>query len=681
MAIKHVDPISRIEGHLGVRLTETAGVVTEADVHGNLWRGFENFLIGRNPNDAITFTQRICGVCPVPHGMTAAYAVDAVYGYSDGFQTFATGLPALNADGVTIDPVNTKAGVPVKALHLRNVVLSAEFLMSHITHLYHLAAPSYIQGPNMPPWTPYFADSYYHPLLLSGGDALPSSTEGFSDNLWSAVIKQYVKALRIRRLTFEAGALFAGRMPMTSALVAGGVLNDKSESLTVKCNKFRQMMQEVGSFIVKEFVPTFLALGALYPNYDNLDNATTLHSAHNPLWEIAHADNVGATPDASNTGYGAGVGNFLSWGGFPQVDGTLGTARGYKIGAGAVQPISKADVYSHLREHIKHSRYEGSVTALNADGTPVITATNVTDPSTEVRTVPKRDDDAKYSWMKAPRWNGAPMEVGPFARMVVGGLYPVDGTALAAHPNLGPVYGLYTKTVGANTGLDPAMIEPDLAVALVREGLAEVNVNGTVYDAAAITGAPNATLLAVYTDPDAVIMGAVRNWVILLKGGLSNMDRLRGRALESLITVTKMIGMFTKGATGGAPISWPAGGGWVGALATATGPTYNKISAPTGLVSGFGATEAPRGALMHFCTTNKGKIVAYQCVVPTTWNASPKDASDVRGPMEQAMIGIPYSTAGASFETVAGATQATGGGVEALRVAQSFDPCIACAVH
>ncbi len=61
--------------------------ITEADVHGNLWRGFENFLLGREPNDAITFTQRICGVCPVPHGQTSTYAVEAALGYNDNFQT------------------------------------------------------------------------------------------------------------------------------------------------------------------------------------------------------------------------------------------------------------------------------------------------------------------------------------------------------------------------------------------------------------------------------------------------------------------------------------------------------------------------------------------------------------------------------------------------------------------
>jgi Ni,Fe-hydrogenase I large subunit len=85
---------------------------------------------------------------------------------------------------------------------------------------------------------------------------------------------------------------------------------------------------------------------------------------------------------------------------------------------------------------------------------------------------------------------------------------------------------------------------------------------------------------------------------------------------------------------------------------------------------------------MHFCAIDKGKIVRYQCVVPTTWNASPKDVDGVNGPMEEAMMGIPYSTAGAKFTAVDGVTEVTtGGGVEALRVAQTFDPCIACAVH
>ena len=156
-----VDPVSRIEGHLGIKVTTdgaaTGATITNAQAHGNLWRGFENFLLGRAANDAITFVQRICGVCPVPHGMTSTYAVDTVLGYSAGHITFAY-------DGTN--------GVPKKAVSIRNLVLGMEFLMSSITHFYHLAAPSYIQGPAIPPWTPYFADSYYSPGIGVTSDML-----------------------------------------------------------------------------------------------------------------------------------------------------------------------------------------------------------------------------------------------------------------------------------------------------------------------------------------------------------------------------------------------------------------------------------------------------------------------------------------------------------------------------
>ncbi|MEI7813973.1 MAG: nickel-dependent hydrogenase large subunit, partial [Coriobacteriia bacterium] len=163
-ATHEVDPVSRIEGHLGVKVvTDADGLILDANAHGNLWRGFENFLLGRAANDAITFVQRICGVCPVPHGMTSTYAVDNVFGYSRGHITFET-----DSNGY---------GVPAKAVLIRNLVLSTEFLMSSITHFYHLAAPSYIQGPAMPPWTPYFGNDNYHAGLLStahGSGAIPS---------------------------------------------------------------------------------------------------------------------------------------------------------------------------------------------------------------------------------------------------------------------------------------------------------------------------------------------------------------------------------------------------------------------------------------------------------------------------------------------------------------------------
>jgi Ni,Fe-hydrogenase I large subunit len=673
-----VDPISRIEGHLGVKLTVTSNVVTEADVHGNLWRGFENFLVGRQPNDAITFTQRICGVCPIPHGQVSTWAVDAVHGYSGGMQTWVTAAEGGMWGGETgmAAPAATPAGegIPLKALLIRNLVLSSEFLMSHMTHLYHLAAPSYVQGPPVAPWTPYFHADYYHNALESAGQTLPTvGADGtYSANLWSAVIKQYVKALRMRRLTFEAGALFAGRMPMTSCFVAGGVTNDHLVDLGAKCVKYRTMMQEIATFIVREFVPLFLALGALYPTYDNVANG------------------------GAGAGNGAGCGNFLAWGGFPQADGTLGFARGFVLdaaGAHTTGTITKADVLANLREHIAKSRYEASQTVDNAG---VTLPAGVTDPASESRTIPVRNDAAKYSWLKAPRWNGNPMEVGPFARMVVAGYYPTNSTELRNSTGalfgttFGAIYSRYAKTVGADTGLDPVMIDPDLAVALIRTGAATLKVGTTIVDN---IGAPNVHIDSLtagqiasnYYNVNAVILdGAIPlvSWIYNLKGGLSTMDRLRARALEALVLAVRMIGDFTKSGTG---ITWSAAGGWVGELdaAPAAGATYIAKATPVAKTFGIGAGEAPRGALMHMCTIENGKISKYQCIVPTTWNACPKDASTPakRGPMESAMIGIPHSEVRSSFTSVHGTTIDAGGGVEALRVAQSFDPCIACAVH
>jgi Ni,Fe-hydrogenase I large subunit len=698
MATYQVDPISRIEGHLGVKLT-TAGAgsgatVTEADVHGNLWRGFENFLIGRAPNDAITFTQRICGVCPVPHGMASTYAVEAAIGYNDNFQTFVTGTSG-----------KAGYGVPAKALHMRNLILGSEFLMSSLTHFYHLAAPSYVQGPAIPPWTPYFNDNFYHAALqakghglnaggtsatISQSGALPAlGTNGFSKDLWSAVITQYVTALRIRRLTFEASAMFAGRAPMTSAYIAGGVGFNHETSLATRASKFREITAEIGDFVVRQYVPLVLALGALYPAYDNTAG--------------------------TGVGYGAGCGNFLSWGCFPQVDGSLaaGYARGWRrlgvvnpamFGTSGASGITVADVQSNLVEDISRSRYTSG--APGQGYTSLSGAGAVEYPGNVSRTIPLRTDTTKYSWMKAPRWNTRPMEVGPMARMYVSTLFQY-GQSLASTVTAAGItdYMAYTKTAaapyatsGLGIGLDPKMVYPDLAVACVVTDLAKVaycvgdSPTGAIAyaDAGNIAGLSGSTIAAVYNYDSAVILGGtidLPGYIIGLKAGLSTMDRLRARALESLVLVQHMIGQAVKptnAATG--TVTFPSGG-WAASLAAlpTAAATYNSVATPTSQVlAKFGATEAPRGALMHFVSINNGKILKYQCVVPTTWNGSPKCGNGYRGPIEQAMIGIPFDEtltspayAAGTGNTISGAM----GGVEALRVAQSFDPCIACAVH
>jgi Ni,Fe-hydrogenase I large subunit len=83
--------------------------------------------------------------------------------------------------------------------------------------------------------------------------------------------------------------------------------------------------------------------------------------------------------------------------------------------------------------------------------------------------------------------------------------------------------------------------------------------------------------------------------------------------------------------------------------------------------SGWGWTEAPRGALGHWIRIKDGGIANYQAIVPSTWNASPRDAQGQLGAYESALIGTPVADPELP--------------IEILRTVHSFDPCMACAVH
>ncbi|HET6351429.1 MAG TPA: nickel-dependent hydrogenase large subunit [Coriobacteriia bacterium] len=676
---REVDPVSRIEGHLGVKVrVGSDGFIKDANAHGNLWRGFENFLLGRGANDAITFVQRICGVCPVPHGLTSTYAVDSVLGYSRSHITFST----LN------EAVGSPYGIPPKALLIRNLVLSAEFLMSSITHFYHLAAPSYVQGPNMPPWTPYFAEAFYNPVLRSSFSAdTVSATAGVvpvantaTMQIWDAVIISYVRALRIRRLTFEAGALFAGRMPMTSCFVGGGVTNDGTENLTQRCNKYEEIIQEVGKFIVNEYVPIALVLGFLYPGFDNDHNKTRsfFYTPGDPV------------------GFGAGLGRFLVWGQFPELNDDLAIKGGVlELGAPAGvynftvankgEVISKflsgaLSVPTNLTEDISNSRYvpyvdDAAVYATTASRP--FAGAEATYPGDITRTKPARDDG--YSYMKAPRWAGKPCEVGPMADMFVNGYFQ-DGVDLATSiPTSATVsgYDLYVKA----GGLDLDIIAPTIVNGIVNSGKFLFGVDPVAYP----FGADGMGLVA-----------AIQTWVLGIQAGLSTMDRLRARALQSFVLVQRMIGKISKSDGSVTPLGTLSFGSssWINQLKSYTGAgvnandtvgsTWANKSIPTGIKKGWGAGQAPRGSLMHQITINNGKITAYQCIVPTTWNGSPKDVLGQNGAIEKACIGAPFATGATYTKTITGqggASIPTVGGVEVARIAQSFDPCIACAIH
>jgi hydrogenase large subunit len=95
-------------------------------------------------------------------------------------------------------------------------------------------------------------------------------------------------------------------------------------------------------------------------------------------------------------------------------------------------------------------------------------------------------------------------------------------------------------------------------------------------------------------------------------------------------------------------------------------PTFVQYQIPEE-GTGAGLTEAARGALGHWIEIKGKKIANYQCVVPTTWNASPRDENGNPGPIEQALTGVKVKDKDNPFEL--------------LRIVRSFDPCLACAIH
>jgi hydrogenase large subunit len=221
-----IDPVTRLEGHLRVDVTVDAVAgkqqVTEARVIGASFRGFEQMLVNRDPWEAPQLTQRICGVCPIPHGMAAVLALDRA----------------------------ARQMVPENARWLRNLVMAANFIQSHVLHFYHLSLMDFISGPAMPPWQPEWN---------------VDRRVGAADT--ERLIGNYQAALKIVRQTQEMGALFAGRMPHAPAFIPGGFTSAPNAEQVAQ---FRNYCEEITRFIRRTYLPDVDFIAAQYPEYNQL---------------------------------------------------------------------------------------------------------------------------------------------------------------------------------------------------------------------------------------------------------------------------------------------------------------------------------------------------------------------------------------------------------------------------
>jgi hydrogenase large subunit len=281
-----IDPLTRLEGHLKIEVTVKGGVVTDAKSSGTMFRGFEIMLQGRDPLDAPHYTQRICGVCPISHGMAGCLNLESALGVTP----------------------------PDNGRILRNLVLGANFIMSHILHFYHLAALDYINTSgaiDIAPWVP----RYVTPDMVSGDIAV-------------ALVGHYVQALAIRRKAHQMAAIFGGKLPCSPSFVPGGCTEAVTQD---KIDGFRTLLAEQQAFINDVLLPDIMTVAPVFSDYFSI---------------------------------GQGCGNLLAYGVFDLTDGSKLLKRGRYTG-GQLDSVDPAQII----EYVAHSRYTANSGNRNpADG-------------------------------------------------------------------------------------------------------------------------------------------------------------------------------------------------------------------------------------------------------------------------------------------------------------------------
>ena len=553
MARMVVDPVTRIEGHLRIEAQVDGGKISDAWSAGTMFRGIELILQKRDPREAWIWAQRICGVCTIVHALASVRAVE-------------------NALGVD---------VPDNARIVRNLIAGAQMVQDHVVHFYHLHALDWVDVASAlkadPAKTSSIAQSIsdYEKSSTTYFKGVQQRVKGvvdsgqlslFASGYWGhpayqlppevnlLAVAHYLEALAWQKDFIRLHAVLGGKNPHPQTFLVGGMTTamDANEPFAVvnpeRITFLRELVKGARKFVEQVYVPDVLAIAPLYKDWFTR---------------------------------GEGVGNFLSYGDYSsgnQKDpSTFLFPRGIVLGRDLTQvhPVDPAKI----TESVHHSWYEYS------GGDAKHPSQGETNPKYSGPKPPYDylDVEKKYSWLKTPRYDGLPMEVGPLARLVVG---YVSG-------------------------------QPDIK--------------------AAIDG-----VLKKLNAPPAVLF--------------STLGRIAARAIESLIMVRYLetwveelsmnmehgqVAIFN-------PVHWdPA--------------TWPKSAA------GFGWHEAPRGSLGHWVDIDGRSIKNYQAVVPTTWNAGPRDASGQRGAYEASLVGTPVADPNRPLEI--------------LRTIHSFDPCIACAVH
>ncbi|MEW8194072.1 MAG: nickel-dependent hydrogenase large subunit [Candidatus Thiodiazotropha sp.] len=563
-----VDPVTRIEGHMRCEVNlDEENVIRNAVSTGTMWRGLEVILKGRDPRDAWAFTQRICGVCTGTHALTSVRAVE---------------------DALKIE-------IPENANSIRNIMQLTLQAHDHLVHFYHLHALDWVNPVNalkanpkatselqqkVSPKHAKSSPGYFRDIQNRLKKFVESGQLGpFKNGYWTnpayllppeadlMAVTHYLEALDFQKEIMKIRTILGGKDPHPNWLVGGvpcpinvdgvgsvGALN------MVSLNQISSIIDSTREFVKNVYIPDILAVGQFYKEwlYGGGLSGTSV---------LAYGD----VPDRAND---YSPDNLLMPSG--------------AIVNGNLKEVHEVDLRNpdEIQEFVPHSwyNYPDGVKGLHPwDGVTEDNFQLGPDTKGTKTNIEQIDENAKYSWIKAPRWRGRAMEVGPLARYVVG--------YAKGHEEITEQINFVLKTL-------------DVPVTALFSTLGRTAARALEADWAG--------------------------------------DKMR-YFMDKLIANIKAGDSSTANVDNWDPATWPKE------------------------AKGVGISEAPRGALGHWIRIKDTRIDNYQCVVPTTWNGSPRDSEGNIGAFEASLMNTKVARAEEP--------------VEILRTLHSFDPCLACSTH
>jgi Ni,Fe-hydrogenase I large subunit len=568
MAPLVIDPVTRVNGHLRIEADLASGRVGDARSSGTAFRGIEDILKGRDPRDAWMLAERICGTCTTVHALASVRAVER----------------ALDVR------------IPTNARLIRNLLASTVLVRDHVLGFYQRQAPDWVDAraalqadpdatarlaQSTSAWSPS-NPSYFTEIrdrlaaTIGSGSGSPLGAGWWDHPAYRLspeesllLMAHLVEALEWQRRLMQVHALLGGKDPHPQTYVVGGMAlaspwggpeaprhrrhpyvpqHASPDPLgPVGLGVLDEAVSEARRFVEQVFVPDVQLIARAYPDWSAI---------------------------------GAGPGRYLSYGEFPLDDREqprLLLPRG-RLRDGNLAQVESVDEAA-LAEGVDHAWYTyDSIAELRhpADGQ--------TNPAfDQPLPITSLEGADHYTWIKAARYDGVPMETGPLARVLVA---VADGQQEVQAALGGLLSGL---------GLGPEAL-----------------------------GSVMGRLIARAVEATVMVEAAAR-WVTELRDELATRD----------VAVADI--------TSWDPSTWPAE------------------------ASGWSLGEGPRGAVGHWVRIRDGVVDHYQVIDASTWNASPRDATGRRGPIEEALVGVEVADPARPLEI--------------LRVVHSFSPCIACAVH